>query len=105
MVETMIDIIKSKVRARKFKYTLHARNEALNDGINIKKTIEIIEQSELIEDYPDDPRGHSCLILGWFDEKPVHLVCGISGEDVILITIYIPDPNRWIGHKIRRLLP
>jgi hypothetical protein len=103
MVESIIETIKSKVRARKFKYTLHARNEALNDGINIQKTIEIFDKAEMIEDYPDDPRGHSCLILGWLDKKPVHLVCGISGDDIILITIYMPDPERWIDHKIRRL--
>lgn len=28
----------------------------------------VVLQGELIEDYPEDPRGHSCLLLGFGDE-------------------------------------
>ena len=33
-------------------------------------------RGELIEDYQNDPRGHSCLLLGLGDgDRPVHVVC------------------------------
>lgn len=101
----IIDHIKQRVRARKFKYTLHARNEALNDKINISKTVEIIECAELIEDYPDDPRGHSCLLLGWMGITPVHVVCGVGPEEIIIITVYIPDSDKWIDYRERKKAP
>ena len=28
----------------------------------------VIEKGEVIEDYPEDTRGHSCLMLGFADE-------------------------------------
>lgn len=36
----------------------------------------VVFNRELIEDYPDDPRGHSCLLLGYGEEgRPIHVVC------------------------------
>lgn len=36
----------------------------------------VVLSGELIEDYPQDPRGHSCLLLGFGDAKrAVHVVC------------------------------
>ncbi len=37
---------------------------------------EVIRSGEVIEDYPDDVRGHSCLLLGYGKEnRPIHVVC------------------------------
>lgn len=36
----------------------------------------VVVEGELIEDYPEDKRGHSCLMLGFGDEgRPVHVAC------------------------------
>ena len=42
---------------------------------------EVVMAGEIIEDYPEDARGHSCLMLG-FDSagNPIHLVCAPKGE-------------------------
>jgi len=50
---------------------------------------------ELIEDYPNDPRGHSCLVLTWVREKPVHVVCAPHEEVLIIVTVYIPSSEDW----------
>jgi len=56
----------------------------------------IIENGEIIEDYPDDSRGHSCLVLGKGQNKrPIHIVCSPKDEFLAIITAYIPDPNEW----------
>jgi len=51
----------------------------------------------IIEPYPDDPRGPSCLILGFTDKnKPLHIVCGrIEEDEILIITAYEPDPTEW----------
>ncbi|MCL4488411.1 MAG: DUF4258 domain-containing protein [Chloroflexi bacterium] len=41
---------------------------------------------ELVEDYPSDPRRASCLVLGFTkDARPIHLVCGISHPDMLVL--------------------
>jgi hypothetical protein len=34
----------------------------------------VVLEGEGIEDYPDDPRGHSCLMLGTAGGRSVHIV-------------------------------
>ncbi len=56
----------------------------------------VIENGEVIEDYPDDSRGHSCLIFGrGNDGRPIHIVCSPKEEFLAIITVYIPDPSEW----------
>ena len=56
----------------------------------------VVEQGEIIEDYPQDPRGHSCLMMGRGDEdRPVHVVCAPKSDYLAVITAYVPSPTRW----------
>jgi hypothetical protein len=60
-------------------------------------------QGELIEDYPNDPRGHSCLLLGFGDDdRPVHVVCSPKDDYLAIITAYLPDPAQWSEDFKRR---
>ena len=44
--------------------------------ITVKELEEAISKGEIIEDYPHDTRGVSCLILGFTGKgMPLHLVC------------------------------
>ena len=55
-----------------------------------------IEGGEVIEEYPEDVRGHSCLMLGFGDGKrPIHVVCSPKDEYLALITAYLPDKDEW----------
>jgi len=52
----------------------------------------IIMTGEVIEDYPEDLRGHSCLILGFGQSnRPIHIVCAPKNEYLAIITAYLPD--------------
>jgi hypothetical protein len=56
----------------------------------------VIEKGEIIEDYPEDARGHSCLMLGHGDdERPIHVVCSPKDDYLAIITAYLPDPKQW----------
>jgi hypothetical protein len=59
---------------------------------------------ELLENYPEDQRGHSFLLLGFTKQKlPVHFVCAIHEEELIVITLYRPDPKKWENWRERIL--
>jgi len=57
---------------------------------------QVIFYGEVIEDYPEDVRGHSCLMLGWGEQgRPIHIVCAPKEDYLAIISAYIPDPERW----------
>lgn len=57
---------------------------------------EVVEEGEIIEDYPEDTRGYSCLMLGrGKDGRPIHIVCAPKDEYLAVITAYIPNENQW----------
>jgi hypothetical protein len=64
----------------------------------------VIETGEVIEDYPDDPRGHSCLMMGLGENgRAVHVVCAPKIDYLAIITAYLPDPAEWnVEFKTRR---
>lgn len=56
----------------------------------------VIAGGEVLEDYPEDVRGHSCLLLGWGDGgRPIHVVCSPKDEYLAVITAYLPDEDEW----------
>lgn len=56
----------------------------------------VIGEGEVIEDYPEDVCGHSCLILGFGDgTRPIHIVCSPKDEYLAVITAYLPDEDEW----------
>jgi len=65
----------------------------------------VLEKGELIEDYQEDPRGHSCLLLGCGQiGRPIHVVCSPKQDFVAIITAYVPDLGEWSeDFRIRRM--
>jgi hypothetical protein len=84
--------------------SLHALAKAEERDITPHEIEEALlaEDAEMIEDYPRDPRGPSCLILGWTARgRPLHIQISYP-PDLRVITAYEPDPERWIEHRVRR---
>ncbi|RTZ74956.1 MAG: DUF4258 domain-containing protein [Gammaproteobacteria bacterium] len=65
---------------------------------------QVLLEGSIIEDYPEDARGSSCLMLGFgTNERPIHVVCAAKQEYLVVITAYLPDPARWEpGFKRRK---
>lgn len=60
------------------------------------------ENAELIEDYPEDPRSPSCLILGITESgRPLHIQCTYA-PNVVVITAYEPKAEEWINWRVRK---
>ena len=56
----------------------------------------LVNTGEVIEDYPEDPRGHSCLLLGdGTDNRPLHVVCAPKAAYLAIITAYLPSRDQW----------
>jgi hypothetical protein len=76
----------------------HALRQLLRPDRMISKfeVRQVIKEGEIIEDYPDDNRGHSCLMLGSGNERrPIHIVCAPKQDYLAIITAYIPMENEW----------
>ncbi|MCK4590318.1 MAG: DUF4258 domain-containing protein [Candidatus Latescibacteria bacterium] len=104
-----IEKIRKLVVEGKYEFSKHAERERELDMITTKELENALENCEIIEDYPDDPRGSSCLVLGFSGRRPVHAVCTIETdpEELFLITTYDPSkrPDKWTeNYKKRRQL-
>jgi hypothetical protein len=63
----------------------------------------VVMTGELVEDYPHDSRGHSCLLLGFGDTgRAVHVVCSPKADYLAVITAYLPDTDQWSPDYRRR---
>lgn len=66
----------------------------------------MIETGEIIEDYPEDARGHSALLLGFGqDDRPLHVVCAPKDEYLAIITSYLPRAEQWSDDFKKRKTP
>ena len=65
---------------------------------------EAIAAGQVIEDYPDDKYGPSCLVFGHTGrQRPLHIQCSHpSRAPIKIVTVYEPDPARWIEFRQRR---
>jgi len=101
---TDLEVFRRLVREGRYRLTLHAESEREADHITAREIRDALlsDHAEIIEDYPDDPRGPSFLMLGFTHEgQPIHFVCAAS-DVAIVITLYRPDPDHWTDWKVRR---
>jgi hypothetical protein len=98
------DIIEA-IRANRVRITDHADEEARSDKLSFDEVFYSVFQGEIIEDYPTDRPYPSCLTYGLtFRGNPVHTVWAYNEQNgwAVLITVYRPDPTRWINWRERR---
>ena len=100
----LLDEICTKIRNGQFELSEHAVEQSSIRRINLLEVREAIEDSEVIEDYPRDKYGPSCLILGFTHlKRPLHIQCSYPSRPLVkIITLYEPDPLRWIDFKRRK---
>jgi hypothetical protein len=100
----MINDIRLKFAHDEFEFSKHAADQSIIREISVQEMREAISVGEIIEDYPDDKYGPSCLLLGFTNaNRPIHLQCSYPSRPIIkVITVYEPNPAEWVDFKIRR---
>jgi hypothetical protein len=96
--------IRAKVAAGRFEFSQHAVGQSIVREISVAEIREAIAAGEVIEDYPDDKYGPSCLIFGMTSaSRPLHIQCSYPSRPLVkIITMYEPDPALWIEFRQRR---
>lgn len=94
------------LRGGRFLFLPHAIQQMTRPErmISRQEVRNVVEHGEVIEDYPNDARGRSCLMLGFgLDRRPIHVVCAPKSEYLAIVTAYLPDPNEWTGgYRVRK---
>lgn len=91
----------SRVRAaasNKLLFLPHALQQMMRPErmISLQEVRRVVVEREVVEDYPEDARGHSCLLLGYGEaNRPIHVVCSPKDDYLAIITTYMPDEDEW----------
>ena len=102
----LIGQIRDKIRQRRYEFSKHAVDQSIVRKISVAELEEAMTgDAEVIEEYPDDKFGPSCLVLGYTHAgRPLHVQCSYPSRPLIkIVTVYQPDPALWIDYRVRRL--
>ena len=91
-----IEWIRDCVEHGGYYWSHHADHERQNDGLSIRQVEYAILHGRILERYEDTGRGVSCLVAGVAqDGMPIHAVCGMRGENTVIVTTYVPRPPKF----------
>lgn len=79
------------------RYSRHAFERMFERAITPDVIREIVTKGEIIANYPDDRPYPSALILGFDQDRPVHVVAArnVATGECHIVTVYVPDPVLW----------
>lgn len=101
----LLDEIHDKIRRRQYEFSKHVLDQSIVRNISLAEIEEAFSNgAELVEDYPDDKYCPSCLLLGFSNAgRPLHLQCSYPSRPLVkIITLYEPDPDRWVDFITRK---
>lgn len=82
---------------RQYIFRRHALERMAERNISRVDVESIVEAGEVIREYTDDTPYPSRLVLGWRNERPLHVVAADDDttNETYIITVYEPDPDVW----------
>lgn len=91
-----IEWIIERVQKDEYYFSKHGDQERQNENLLIAEIEEALLSGRILEHYDDTGRGENCLVVGFTNSgKPVHIVCGARGEQLVVVTVYIPSPPKF----------
>ena len=100
----MLEEIRQKITDGKFEFSKHAVDQMFLRRITVQEIREAFLTSELVEDYPEDKYGPSCLLFGrTLRNRALHVQCSHPSRPMIkIVTAYEPAPELWVDFKTRK---
>ena len=94
-----LDRLRTLIRVGDVRISEHGYDEMVEDTLTAREVFSGIEDAEVIEEYPNYPKG-PCVLVLQKDRMgaPIHVVWGIPKGHIspaVLITAYRPEPERW----------
>lgn len=83
----------------------HARVRMFERNVSTDDLTSVIASGEIIEEYPEDEPCPSVLIMGLINTVAYHTVIAICTDHIRVITVYIPEEDKWIEYRTRRNEP
>ncbi len=91
-----INSIKQMIKYGKMRWTNHVIVRLFQRNITQGDIENAILNGEVIEEYENDYPYPSCLVYGInLNKEVIHIVCGVTREEVWIITAYYPDDIKW----------
>ncbi|RJO68593.1 MAG: DUF4258 domain-containing protein [Myxococcales bacterium] len=93
-----------KTQCKNVLFSRHTVTRMLERNLSVSELQTAIEQSEVVEEYPNDHPYPSYLLLSWVNDTPVHVVIALNETEnaCIIITVYRPDREKWSDDFKRR---
>lgn len=81
----------------KLLFRVHAVQRMYERNVLVKNVLLALQTGEMIEDYSSETPEPSRLILGFQGKRPFHVVTSEnqSLNETTIITVYLPDPQKW----------
>lgn len=103
---TILEAIRQAFEQRTYLFTTHGSQRAAQRLITSAELETAMMNAEVIEDYPDDKYGPSCLLMGVADTGRVLHVQVSYPPTVKIITVYEPSLADWEDdYQTRRPTP
>ncbi|MBZ0306187.1 MAG: DUF4258 domain-containing protein [Anaerolineae bacterium] len=90
-----LDNLRKRFSERNYLFSDHASQRAAERGLLSRQIEEAIAVGEVIEDYPDDKYGPSCLIMGVTEDGLILHIQVSYPPRVKIITVYVPSLQEW----------
>ena len=100
--------IRDKILHRQYEFSKHAVDQGIIRDISVAEVEQaVVDRSEMIEDYPDDKYGPSCLILGFTRVgRPLHIQCSYPSRPLLkIVRSRYETPWPFFGISLRLLMP
>ena len=92
-----LERLREAIESGKFEWRKHTLIRLAERNISQDVIIEVIMKGEIVESYPHNAPFPSCLILGWVEGKPYHVVVSFDevSEMGYIITVYEPSLDKF----------
>lgn len=103
--EEPVEFIRLCLVAGRVRWTYHVMMRLQQRSLSMDMLLHACQSLEIVETYPDDKYLPSYLLRCEWDETVfhAHIATDVSGENIRVVTMYMPHPDEWEDGFRRRI--